>query len=166
MTKTTNKSNEKIKILSEEKKKEVIDNLTFNSVAVEFKNGKFEKYIVNKYMLSSEDQKAFKGEAKAIKNIDFVTNIEYSENAKSVEKIKKFHYVQFKDNMLKFTKNDFDKILASVNEDLQLAIFKKILLDYSKQKNVSVKLQQTFVSGAKTLIRRFIIAILTEYCKG
>lgn len=160
------KSNEKKTLTKEEEIKiKAIEDITFNSVAVEFKNGKFEKYITGKYILSSDEQKAFKGEIKAIKNIDIISNIEYSEDSKNVSKITNYHLQIFVDNMVKFTKNGFAEILKSIDKPKQLSIYRKILLDYSKMKNTSTKTQNTFVSGAKTLIRRFVIDIITEYCK-
>lgn len=164
------KVNGKIKMTKEEEaKKETIENLLFNSVVTEFKCAKFEKYVVNKYMLDKEELAQFKGEAKAIKNIDFVTNIEYSNdgNEKSVAKITNFHYNIFKDNAMKFLKKNcgFDVILKAISNDLQLAIFKTILLDYSKMKNTSIRSKGVFVSGAKTLVRRFVIDIVTKYCE-
>ena len=88
----------------------ILDNITFNSVAVEFKTAKFEKYISDKYILNKDERKNVKNEAKKIKNIAFISNIEYSNgNTKSTAKITNHHLRIFKDNMLKFTKNDFDK---------------------------------------------------------
>lgn len=164
------KTNNKIEMTKEEEaKKELVENLIFNSVVTEFKNAKFEKYCVSKYMLTKEEIAQYKGEAKAIKNIDFVTNIEYSAdgNEKSVAKITNYHYNIFKDNAIKFIKKDsgFDLILKSLTTEKQLALFKTILLDYSKQKNVSVRSKGVFVSGAKTLVRRFVIDVVTAYCE-
>ena len=160
------KSNEKKTLTKEEEIKiKAIEDITFNSVAIEFKNGKFEKYITSKYILSSDEQKAFKGEIKAIKNIDIISNIEYSEDSKNVSKITNYHLQIFIDNMVKFTKNGFAEILKSIDKTKQLSIYRKILLDYSKMKNTSTKTQKAFVSGAKTLIRRFVIDVMTEYCK-
>lgn len=168
MTKTNEtKKEETIKILSAEEKKAHIDNLTFNSVAVEFKTAKFEKYISNKYLLNKEERKEIKNEMKKIKNIDFISNIEYSNgNTKSTAKVTNHHLGLFVDNFIKFTKNDFDKILASIDKTKQLELLQGVLLDYSKKRNNTTKTTAVVVSGANTIMRRFTIAVVTEYCKG
>lgn len=168
MTKTNEtKKIETINILSAEERKTHIDNITFNSVAVEFKTAKFEKYISNKYILGKEERKNIKNESKAIKNIDFVSNIEYSNgNTKTTAKITNYHLQVFIDNMIKFTKNDFDKILASIDKTKQLEILQSVLLDYSKKRNNTIKTMAVVVSGVNTLIRRFVIGVVTAYCKG
>ena len=154
MTKTTIKANEDIKVLSDEKKKEHIDNITFNSVFVEFKTAKFEKYVTTKYILDKEERKHIKNESKAIKNIDFISNIEYSNgNTKTTSKITLYHLQVFIDNMVKFTKNDFDKILSSLDKSKQLEVLQGVLLDYSKQRNNTTKSTAISVSGVNTLIR-------------
>lgn len=167
MTKTNEtKKIETINILSAEERKTHIDNLTFNSVAVEFKTAKFEKYISDKYILNKEERKNIKNESKAIKNIDFISNIEYSSgNTKTTAKISNHHLGIFIDNMIKFTKNDFDKILSSIDKTKQLELLQGVLLDYSKKRNNTTKTTAVVVSGVNTLIRRFVIAVITEYCK-
>lgn len=167
MTKTNEiKTNETIKTLTNEERKNILDNITFNSVAVEFKTAKFEKYISDKYILNKDERKNVKNEAKKIKNIAFISNIEYSSgNTKTTAKISNHHLGIFKDNMLKFTKNDFDKILASISDAKQLELLQGVLLDYSKKRNNTTKTTAVVVSGVNTLIRRFVIAVITEYCK-
>lgn len=167
MTKTNEtKKIETINILSAEERKTHIDNLTFNSVAVEFKTAKFEKYISDKYILNKEERKNIKNESKAIKNIDFISNIEYSNgNTKTTAKITNHHLGIFIDNMIKFTKNDFDKILSSIDKAKQLELLQGVLLDYSKKRNNTTKTTAVVVSGVHTLIRRYVIAVITEYCK-
>ena len=167
MTKTNEiKTNETINTLTKEERKNILDNITFNSVAVEFKTAKFEKYISDKYILNKDERKNVKNEAKKIKNIAFISNIEYSNgNTKTTAKISDHHLGIFRDNMLKFTKNDFDKILASIDKAKQLELLQGVLLDYSKRRNNTIKTTAVVVSGVNTLIRRFVIAVITEYCK-
>ena len=152
--------------LTKEERKTILENITFNSVAVEFKTAKFEKYISNKYILGKEERKNIKNESKAIKNIDFISSIEYSNgNTKTTAKITNHHLGIFIDNMIKFTKNDFDKILSSIDKAKQLELLQGVLLDYSKKRNNTIKTTAVVVSGVNTIIRRFVIAVITEYCK-
>lgn len=163
----------------EEVKKELKESLTFASVLVEFKNSKFEKAVAEKFFLNNEEVKALKSEIKAVKNIDAISSITIEETAPSEKngkhddgkteficKATGYHLKIFKDNALKFTKNGFAEILETLAPATQLAIFRKTLLLCAKEKNTSVKTSELVLCGAKTLVKKFIIKIVTEYCKG
>lgn len=159
-------------------RKEIKENLTFSSVSVEFKKAKFEKAVIAKYFLSNEELKNLKSELKVLKNIDNISNITIEEIAPNKEikdddgktnfvcTAKMFHFNNFKNNAIKFTKNNFDLILKTIDERKQLAIFRKCLLLCADEKNTSISTSELVMCGAKKLVKKFIIKIVTEYCKG